>query len=136
MSLSNNTVKRHIDDFAADIEEKIKESPFSIQLANISQLLVYSMYVHDKSIEEEFMFCQPLLTTTSAVDVMQLVDQHFEKSSLMWKNVTSVCTDAAPAMLGSRSGFVQLARKENPDMEDVHCFIMVRHLLHEHYHRQ
>ena len=56
-------MKRRIDDIAADIEEKviakIKQSPFfSIQLdefaevAKISQLLVYSRYMHGKSIEE------------------------------------------------------------------------------------
>ncbi|KAF6033260.1 hypothetical protein EB796_008439 [Bugula neritina] len=54
---------------------------------------------------------------------MQLVDQYFDRTGLVWKNVISVCTDGAPAMLGSRSGFVQLARKENPDIESVHCFI-------------
>ncbi|XP_067945221.1 zinc finger BED domain-containing protein 5-like [Watersipora subatra] len=107
---SNNTVKRCIDDIAANIEEKvvakIKASPFwaikldeSTDVASISQLLVYGRYVHDTPIEEEFLFCQPLLRTTSARDVLKIVENFLEKAKLGWKKSISVCTDGVPATM-------------------------------------
>ncbi|XP_067936892.1 protein FAM200C-like [Watersipora subatra] len=131
---SNYTVKRRIDDIAANIEEKvvakIKASPFwAIQLdestdfASFSQLLVYGRYVHDTSIEEEFLFCQPLLKTTSARDALKIVENFLEKAKLGWEKLISVCTDGASAMLGCRSSFVKQIKQKNPDIEGVQCFI-------------
>ncbi|XP_067937051.1 protein FAM200C-like [Watersipora subatra] len=125
---SNNTVKRRIDDIAANIEEKVVvkiKAPlfWAIQLdestdvASLSQLLVYGRYVHDPPIEEEFLFCQPLLRRTSARDVLKIVDNFFEKAKLGWKKSISVCTDRAPAMLGCRPGFVKQIKQKNPDIE-------------------
>ena len=34
-----------------------------------------------------------------------------------------MCSDEAPAMLGSRSGFISLIKHKNPDVLGTHCFI-------------
>ena len=57
--------------------------PFSIQLdettdvSQCSQLLVFVRYVHADTIKEEFLFCEPLLETTKAIDVLKIVDRFF-----------------------------------------------------------
>lgn len=38
-------------------------------------------------------------------------------------SILGVCSDVAPVMLGSRSGFMTLV-KENPDMTGTHCVIL------------
>ena len=53
----------------------ISSPVFALQLnettdvSNLSQLLVYNRYVADERINEEFLFCQPLKTTSKAADV-------------------------------------------------------------------
>ncbi|XP_076069773.1 zinc finger BED domain-containing protein 5-like [Oratosquilla oratoria] len=85
VSLSNDTVKSRIFDMSCKTKSqllaKVKASPvFAIQLdesvdvANLSQLIVFVRYVHDQSIEEDLLFCRLLETTTQAADVMQLVE--------------------------------------------------------------
>ena len=34
-----------------------------------------------------------------------------------------MCTDGAPNMLGSRSGFLALVKRKNPAMAGIHCII-------------
>ena len=43
---------------------------------------------------------------------MNIFSEFFEKEELSWLTLTSVCTDLAPAMLGSTSGFATLVNKE------------------------
>jgi hypothetical protein len=73
---------------AADVKQQvldeIKASPvFSFQLdestdiTSCSQLLVFVKYIYNKSIKEEFLFCNPLITTTKASDVMDMVSNFF-----------------------------------------------------------
>ena len=108
----------------------IKASPvFAIQLdesvdvANLSQLMVFVRYVHNQAIEEDFFFCRPLETTTKASDVFKLVEEFFETEKLDWNKLVGVCTDGAPAMLGARSGFVELVKRKNPNIIATHCII-------------
>ena len=113
VSLSNNTVQRRISEMADDVKEQVldevRASPlFSFQLdettdvTSYSQLLVYVRYIHSDDIKEEFLFCEALETTTKSVDVMNKVSIFFVSEKLQWERVCGVCTDGAPAMLGSK----------------------------------
>ncbi|XP_014389407.1 PREDICTED: LOW QUALITY PROTEIN: protein ZBED8-like [Myotis brandtii] len=136
ISLSNDTVRRRIDDMSADIIDQviqeIKSSPlpiFSIQLdestdvANCSQLLVYMRYINDGDFKDEFLFCKPLEITTTACDVFDAVCSFLKEHKISWEKVCGVCTDGAPAMLGCRSGFQRLILNESPKVMGTHCMI-------------
>ena len=77
VSLSNDTVKSRILDMSNDLQtqliEKVKASPvFAIQIdesvdvGNLSQLIVFIRYIGENNIEEDVLFCQPLRTTNTA----------------------------------------------------------------------
>ena len=117
-------------DIKSELIANLKASPvFAIQLdesvdvANLSQLMVFVRYVHNQAIEEDFLFCRPLETTTKASDVFKLVEEFFETEKLDWDKLDSVCTDGAPAMLGARSGFVEFVKRKNPNIIATHCMI-------------
>ena len=65
---------------------------------------MYTRYITDGGIKEEFLFCEGLQTTTKAADVSLLLDQ------IEWEKVGSVHTDGAPVMIGDRSGFAALVK--------------------------
>ena len=134
VSLSNDTVKSRTFDMSCNIKlqlcTKVKVSLiFAIQLdesvdvVNLSQLIVFVRYVHDQSIKENLLFCCPLETTSQAANVMQLVDAFFKEERLDWGKLVHACTDGAPAMLGARSGFVELLKQKNPKVVTLHRII-------------
>ncbi|XP_066958608.1 protein FAM200C-like [Macrobrachium rosenbergii] len=134
ISLLDNTVKQRIDDMSQDIKsqvtEKIKLSPFfAIQLdetkdiAHLPQLLVYAWFISENQVEEEFLFCSLLITTTKAEDIMDILSNFFEEEKLSWARLVGVCTDGAPSMLSSKSGFMTLVKMKNPDIITTHCLI-------------
>ena len=126
ISLSNNTVQRRIQEMAIDIKEqvieKINASPFfaiqldeSTDVAQCSQLMVFARYV--------FFFCRALEATTKADDVMAYISSFFEEAKFPWNKLVGVCTDGAPAMLGSRSGFITQVKQRNPEVVGTHCMM-------------
>lgn len=134
--LSNNSVQRRILEMSADIEQQVvseikcaKLGVFSIQLdestdvSDLSQLLVYVKYIHGDKFKEEFLFCKPLLATTKGIDVFRIVNEYFSEHRLTWKNVLGVCTDGAPSMIGCKSGFQALVKKENQNGVFLHCML-------------
>jgi hypothetical protein len=134
VSLSNNTIQRRILDMSADVLEQIlseiRASPvFSFQLdestdvSSCSQLLVFVKYIHLEDIKEEFLFCRALKTSTKSEDVMVMIRSFFETKELQWENLCGVCTDGAPAMLGSRSGFQKKVKDLAPQAKGSHCMI-------------
>ena len=70
---------------------------------------------------EEFLFCEPLKTTTKAVDVFNIVKEFFLNYEMSLDMVGSLCTDGAPAMLENKSGFASLVKKEIPHITVTHC---------------
>ncbi len=136
ISLSNNTVKRKINEMLDDIKEKviqeIKSSPtgmFAIQLdesmdvSSCAQLLVFVRYVFLCDIKEEYLLCTQSETTTTAEDVMEKLSSFFKANRIPWENYFAVCTDGASAMLGSKSGFQKRVKEVAPNAKGVHCMI-------------
>lgn len=138
--LSDDTIHRRISEMSQDIcqqvIEQIKSSPAKISLqldetcdvANFSQLLVFVRYICGKELKNEFLFCEPLQQTTKATDIMQKIQDFFDKNNLTWDIVGSICTDGAPAMMGVRSGFTALVKQKAPHVITTHCFLH-RHAL-------
>ncbi|XP_068247664.1 SCAN domain-containing protein 3-like [Palaemon carinicauda] len=127
ISLSDNTVKHHIDELSANIKEqvldKIKASRFfaipcdeSTNVAHLCQLLVYSRSVDEGTVKEEILYSAALETTAK-------VHEFFHEYGPLWEKLVGVCTDGAPAMIGSRSGFVKLVKEKKSAVTGTHCVI-------------
>ena len=117
-------------DMKEQVSTEIKASPlFSFQLdestdvSSCSQLLVFVRYINSGDIKDEFLFCNALETTTKADDVMGKVSTDLQGGDLQWENVCVVCTDRAPAMLGSKSGFQSRVKKLVPQAKGIYCMI-------------
>ena len=54
---------------------------------------------------------------------MEKVSHFFDDGSISWKNLCGICTDGAPAMLGSRSDFQKKVKDLAPDVKGTHCLI-------------
>ena len=114
ISLSNDTIKSRIHEMSDNIKSNV------LSISNLSQLLVYVRYVADERINEEFLFCQPLETTSKAVDVFQMLIDFFDKIELSWSKLVWVCTDGAAAMIGANSGLISLVKQKNPAIQGTH----------------
>ena len=133
--LSNDIISSRICDLSKDILQQviadIKTSPtkVSFQLDELtdvslcSQLLVFVRYVKEKEVVEEFLFCEPLKTTTEAVDIFSIVKEFFLNHEMFLDMVGSLCTDGAPTMLGNKSGFGSRVKKEDPHIKVTHCML-------------
>ena len=92
------------EDILQHVFADVKASPikFSLQLDEstdvslCSQLLVLAPYVKEKKAVEEFVLCEPLKTTTKAVDAFNIVKEFFLNHEMPLDMVGSLCTDGAP----------------------------------------
>ena len=80
------------------------------------------------AIEEEFLICKSLILKSTARDVFNKMKSFFDTNEIPLQVIGSICTDGAPVMLGNRSSFVTLVRKEVPEATTTHC-ILHRHTL-------
>ncbi|CAH1998688.1 unnamed protein product [Acanthoscelides obtectus] len=105
ISLSNTTIQSRICEMSADILatviSEIKESHmFALQLdestdvASCSQLLVFTRYIKDDDVKEEYLFCKSLPTTTRGEDalVKQVAPQVFGYHCLIHRYALAVKT--------------------------------------------
>jgi len=76
-----------------------------------------------RHLEDEFLFCSPHTTRTTAKEVFNFVNKFFDEHNLKWKHVIGICTGGAPAVLGCRSGFQTLVKEKSPDVAGTHCTI-------------
>ncbi|KAJ4941484.1 hypothetical protein JOQ06_011363 [Pogonophryne albipinna] len=132
--LSNNTIKRRIDDMSVDIEtvltEKIQRSgKFALQVddsTDISghcQLIANVRYVDGESIEENFFFCKELHTHATGDEIYKTTADYLTEQGLNWGMCHSICTDGAASMTGRVKGFVNKVRQVNPDVQITHCML-------------
>ncbi len=66
-------------------------------------------------IKEEYLLCTQLETTSRAADGMERLSSFFKANRIPGENCCGVCTDVAPAMLGSKSGFQKRVKEVAPN---------------------
>lgn len=135
ISLSNNTVKRRIEDMSEDILQQVisdiknSKNGFAIQLdettdvTNCAQLLVFARYVGEGGIKEELLINVALEATTKGEDIFENVESFFKQHGLNWKDMKGCTTDGAHAMLGKKSGFKGRVLEVAPHVIFTHCLI-------------
>uniref|UniRef100_A0A3Q1FZU4 Uncharacterized protein n=1 Tax=Acanthochromis polyacanthus TaxID=80966 RepID=A0A3Q1FZU4_9TELE len=124
ISLSDNTVKRHIDDmdqdqvifFALQIDK-------STDIAALENLLVFVRYKHNGEIHEDFLFCKPLRTNTTGEAVFEVINDFMIAHEIEWRKCVGLSTDGARAMVGRLSGVVKRVKAVAPLVTAVHCSI-------------
>ena len=95
----------------------------STDVSSCAQLMVFVKYIYNGAFKEEFLFCSALETNTKATDIFEKVSSFFESEDLEWKNLAGCCTDGAPAMSGSHSGFQTLVKLLALTSKGVYCML-------------
>jgi hypothetical protein len=134
LALSNNTVRRRIVEMADNIEETVvshlKECSFfslqvdeSTDISDNANLMCFVRYDFDKTTREEFLFCKPLTTRTTAEEIFNLIDNFINQNGIEWKKCVGLSSDGARAMAGARTGVAPRIKAVAPDCVWVHCSI-------------
>jgi len=136
--LSNNTVTRRLADLATNVEKTlvsiIKYKKFALQMdestdvADFAILLVFVRYENVHYFEEELLFCRPLLSNTTGVQIFGLLDSFLTENKIPWINCIDVCTDGAKAMVGVTAGAIAKIKEKSKEIGSSHC-ILHRHAL-------
>ena len=135
VSLSNNTIKRRIEEMSDNIADQIlaeiKESKFgfaiqldgSTDITNYCQLLVYVRFAQTNIMKTELLLNHEVSTTTKGKDIFDILNNFLKKNGLDWKNLVGCTTDGAPSMLGCKFRFQSYVKAVSPNITSVHCFI-------------
>nr|CAI5824526.1 unnamed protein product [Callosobruchus analis] len=87
VTLTNNLVKRIIDDIAADIKSQ-----------------VYVRYISGNIIEEDILYNQSSTAGPTSEYIFNSVSNYVEKNNLDWSKLFGFCINRASAMIGVRLG--------------------------------
>ena len=107
--LSNDTIRRRIDDFSDDILSQLLDrlrcgGQYCIQLdestdiASAAQLIALVRYPWGGTILEDFLFCKVVPGRATGEEIFRLLDDFINEAGLTWGKCVSVCTDGAAAM--------------------------------------
>lgn len=131
--LSNNTVHRRITDMANNIEETLlvrlrMSDMYALQLdesTDISKkamLLVFTRFLWEDQIFEDFLFSCELLHTT-AVDIFTALNDFFNEHDIAWTKCVGLSTDGAKSMAGNKAGLQTRIKAVAPEVKWTHCCI-------------
>jgi zinc finger BED domain-containing protein 5/7/8/9 len=132
--LSANTFMRRVEALSGDLLQQavddIKKAECwavgldeSCDVTDSSQLCVIGRYPAGRTIREEFLALLPLRTHSRGIDVYNAFIAFCDKMQLPITTLCHVATDGGPAMIGSESGFVNLLKRDRPNLTSVHCIV-------------
>ena len=90
----------------------------STDVTDNAQLLVYVRFLHKnkKELCEDLLGVTPLEKHTRGDDMYTAIKENLRKRGIDLKQVVSVTTDGAPAMVGRERGAVPWMKEDNPDL--------------------
>ncbi|XP_056095124.1 zinc finger BED domain-containing protein 5-like [Rhinichthys klamathensis goyatoka] len=95
----------------------------STDIANLANLLAYVRYEYNGEIEEEFLFCKPLQTRTTAEALFDMLNGFITEHGIDWSRCVGISTDGAAAMVGQHTGLVKRVQAVAPQAKSIHCCI-------------
>ena len=118
LSLSNDTVRRRVEDLANDLKEQLGQhlealgkGAFSIALdestdiSDTEQLLIYIRTVTENlETGEELLSLESIKDRTRGVDICDAVCRSLDAYNVKLPFMVGVTTDGAPAMVGRKTG--------------------------------
>lgn len=70
-----------------------------------------------------------LETDTKGKSIFDVLEHYFKEKCIPLKNIVSVATDGAPAMVGRYRGLISYSKNAVPNLIAVHCVIHRQHLV-------
>ncbi|KAI5152134.1 zinc finger BED domain-containing protein 5/7/8/9 [Enteropsectra breve] len=130
---SNNTIKNRILLKSKDIEntvcQMLKTKNFTLQLdestdsTGKAHLIGFIRFVKEQQIANQFLFYLELKSFSTGAEIYNAVSTYLGKNDISWANCKGICTDGAPAMVGSVKGFIAFVKCQNPNIITTHCFL-------------
>ncbi len=134
MSASSATKKSQIlaQDVLTQLDEAVHKASCvslavdeSTDMCDNAQLLVYVRFFNtdQKAFCEDLLGVTPLQTSTRGEDIYLAIKEMLTKRGIKPKQVVSITTDGAPAMIGREKGAVARLKEDNPELIAYHCII-------------
>ncbi|XP_069582815.1 general transcription factor II-I repeat domain-containing protein 2-like [Ranitomeya imitator] len=137
LQLSGNTITRRIESMSEDIRHQLKRDlekcdfislqfDESLDVVDTAQLNIYiRMVFEDLSVKEDLLAVISLKEKTRGEDIYTAFKTYVQEHNIPLQKLVSITTDGAPAMIGSKIGFVTLCRNDHdfPHFLNYHCII-------------
>ena len=118
------------EDILAILVSRVKKSEFySLQvdeptdIENLAYLLVYVRYLFEGTVQGDFLFCLPLATQTTGVEIFNLIDNFMRTNGIDWERCVGICTDGAKSMTGKHTGLIAHIRRVCASISWLHCSV-------------
>ena len=84
----------------------------SCDINDVAQLVIWARIVDSNlDFDDEILDLQPLTSTTKSVDIYEALVKTLQIYKMNIQEVTSITTDGAAAMTGTKSGLIALIKK-------------------------
>jgi hypothetical protein len=105
--------------FAMQIDEATDCSGVAIQIdeatdcSGVAHLIAYVRYVENKTFNEDMLFCKPVKSKETALEIFKIVDDFITEKNIKWPDCVGVCTDEARVMAGNTQGLRALSNSRH-----------------------
>ena len=126
--MNDDILAQIVSDLISDMAKFSLQFYETTNVSNLSQFAVFVCYGKENIKKKDYLFCQPLITTTKVAKIKKFVDNFFKDSDLLWDIAYAIYLNKARVMLERNCGFGTLMKADAPHITVTHC-LWHRHAL-------